>query len=193
MRPMTERSKVAAVILAAGLGRRFGSPKLVAQLAGETLLSHVARRAREAGLDPIIAVVPVGAETPARVDAVVNHDPARGLSSSLQLGIGAVPPERAALVLLVDQPTVAPAAIAAVLAARGTRPLVAASAGGRYGPPVLIEPAAVPTVMALSGDMGLREVLAAHPDLVEAVPIDVHAPDVDTEADLDELEARLER
>lgn len=193
MRPMTDRSKVAAVILAAGLGRRFGSPKLVAQLAGETLLSHVARRAREAGLDPIIAVVPVGAETPARIDVVVNHDPARGLSSSLQLGIGAVPPERAAVVLLVDQPTVTPAAIAALLAARGTRPLVAASAEGHYGPPVLIEPEAVPVVMALSGDIGLREVLAANPDMVEAVPVPGHAPDVDTEADLDRLEARLER
>lgn len=193
MRPMTDRSKVAAVILAAGLGRRFGSPKLVAQLAGETLLSHVARRARKAGLDPIIAVVPVGAETPARVDAVVNHDPARGLSSSLQLGIGAVPPERAAIVLLVDQPTVTPAAIAAVLAARGARPLVAASAAGHFGPPVLIEPEAVPVIMALSGDVGLREVLAANPDMVEAVLVPGHAPDVDTEADLDRLEARLDR
>jgi molybdenum cofactor cytidylyltransferase len=188
---MAERSRVAAVILAAGLGRRFGGPKAVAQLRGETLLSHVARRARQAGLDPIIAVVPVGTETPARVEAVVNRDPARGLSTSLQLGVNAVPPRRAALVMLVDQPTVAVDTIRAILGARGRRPLVVASAGGHVAPPVLIEPEAFDEVMALRGDIGLREVILTRAELVDVVEVPSHASDVDTVADLDELEARL--
>lgn len=191
MRPMTKRSRVAGVILAAGLGSRFGSPKAVAQLGHETLLARVARLAREAGLSPIIAVVPRGAETPARVEAVVNTDPARGLSTSLRLGIAAVPMNHAALVLLVDQPTMPRDTIAAIQAARGRKPLVVAVADDRFGPPVLIEPDAFGYIDELSGDIGLRELLVARPDLVEEVPVTAHPPDVDTAADLDELEARL--
>jgi CTP:molybdopterin cytidylyltransferase MocA len=188
---MTDRSPVAGVILAAGLGRRFGGPKVVARLGDETLLMRVSHIARDAGLDPVLAVVPRGTETPARVEAVVNSDPARGLSSSLRLGIAAVPANRAALVLLVDQPTMPKETISAVLAARGRRPLVVATAEDRYGPPVLIEPEAFDLVSDLSGDVGLRDLLVSRPDLVEPVPVPSHAPDVDTAADLDRLEDRL--
>lgn len=179
------------MILAAGQGRRFGGPKAAARLGGETFLGRVAATAAAAGLDPIIAVVQSGSETPRGVKGVPNPSPDRGLSSSLQVGIAAVPTGHAALVLLVDQPTISRDAIATVLAARGARPLVAASAGGRLAPPVLVEPNAFPAVQALSGDIGLREVFAAHPELVASAPVDAHAPDVDTAADLARLEARL--
>ncbi len=193
MREMTDRSPVAAVILAAGLGRRFGFPKVAARLGEETLLSRVARLARKAELDPIVAVVPMGAETPARVEAVVNHDPARGLSTSLQLGINAAPADQAALILLVDQPTMEPATIAAVLAARGRKPIVAAWAEGRYGPPVLIEAEAFPLVMDLTGDIGLREILGAAAGTGGGrARSAAHAPDVDTDGRPRRLEARLE-
>ncbi|MGH2463596.1 MAG: nucleotidyltransferase family protein [Candidatus Limnocylindria bacterium] len=186
---MVGRSGVAAVILGAGLGRRFGGPKVGARLHGRTLLEHVATLAGGAGLDPVIAVVVGDAEVPGHVVDVLNPDPERGLSSSLQLGIGAVPPGHAALVLLVDQPTVASESIAAVLAARGTRPILAAEAGGRLAPPVLIEPEAFFVVSTLSGDVGLREVFGVNPELVRAVPVATHAPDVDTAEELARLES----
>jgi CTP:molybdopterin cytidylyltransferase MocA len=185
---MESRSEVAAVILAAGLGRRFGGPKAGARLHGQTLLARVVDLARSAGLKPVIAVILDAIDVPADVVAVVNPKPERGLSSSLQLGIGAVPPGRAALVLLVDQPTLAPENIAAVLAARGTRPILAARSGGRLAPPVLLEPEAFPVVATLAGDIGLREVFHRNPDLVHAVPVPTHAPDIDTAEDLARLE-----
>ncbi|HEY7451647.1 MAG TPA: nucleotidyltransferase family protein [Candidatus Limnocylindria bacterium] len=188
---MTDPAPVAAVILAAGLGRRFGRPKATASLAGASFLDRVSARAADAGLDPVIAVVPPRTATPTEVTAVVNPAPERGLSSSLQLGIGAVPAGHAALILLVDQPTLERTALEAILGARGHRPVVAASADARLGPPVLLEPDAFPLATALSGDIGLREVLAANPELVQAVPVPAHAPDVDTPADLERLEARL--
>jgi len=185
---MEDRSEVAAVILAAGLGRRFGGPKAGARLRGRTLLAHVVALARAAGLDPVIAVVPATPDVPKGVLPVVNAKPERGLSSSLQLGIGAVPPGRAALVLLVDQPTLAPESIAAVLAARGRRHILAAQSSGRLAPPVLLEPEAFPVVAKLAGDIGLREVFQRYPDLVHAVPVPMHAPDIDTRQDLARLE-----
>lgn len=189
MRPMEDRSGVAAVILAAGLGRRFGGPKANAQLRGQTLLEHVVALARSAGLHPVIAVLPAATSAPDDVVAVVNPRPERGLSSSVQIGTDAVPPGQAAVILLVDQPTLPLESILAVLAARGTRPILAAAAGGRLAPPVLIEPEALTMVAALSGDIGLREVFRRNPDLVRGVPVPAHAPDIDTPDDLARLEA----
>jgi CTP:molybdopterin cytidylyltransferase MocA len=186
---MAGGSDVAAVILAAGLGRRFGGPKADARLHGRTLLAHVADIARKAGLDPVVAVISGSTEVPAGLLAVANPNPERGLSSSLQLGIGAAPAGHAALVLLVDQPTLAPQSIEAVLGARGGRPILAADAGGRLGPPVLIEPEAFSVVATLSGDIGLRAVFRQNPDLVQAVPVAAHAPDVDTTDELARLES----
>jgi len=189
MPPMKSRSDVAAVILAAGLGRRFGGPKAGAQFRGQTLLAHVAALARSAGLKPVIAVVPNSIGVPPDMVAVINPKPERGLSSSLRLGIGAVPPGMAALVLLVDQPTLAAESLAAVLAARGTRPILAAESGGRLAPPVLLESEAFPVVATLAGDIGLREAFQRNPELVHAVPVPAHAPDIDTADDLARLEA----
>jgi nicotine blue oxidoreductase len=186
---MTDRSPVAAVILAAGRGRRFGGPKAHAILDGRSLLERVAALAAESGLAPVIAVVPPGTPAPPGSTGIANPYPERGLSASLQLGIVAVPSGHAALVLLVDQPTLAPATIASVLAGRGHRPLVAAWAGGRPGPPVLIELDAFQLVMDLSGDIGLRDVLASRPELVEAVAVRAHPPSVETPDDLARLEA----
>ncbi len=177
------------MILAAGLGRRFGGPKAGARLRGRTLLGHVVALARAAGLEPVIAVVSGSPDVPEGVLPVINPKPERGLSSSLQLGIGAVPPGKAALVLLVDQPTLAPASIAAVLAARGSRPILAAQSDGRLAPPVLLEPEAFPVVTMLAGDIGLREVFHRNPNLVHVVPVPAHAPDIDTADDLARLEA----
>jgi CTP:molybdopterin cytidylyltransferase MocA len=186
---MTERSPVAAVILAAGLGRRFGGPKAMAVLGGRTLLDRVVAVATGSGLSPVIAVVPPGTTPLPGGLALVNPLPERGLSSSLQLGIVAVPAGHAALVLLVDQPTMELSTIAAVLASRGRRSLVAAWADGRAGPPVLIEPEEFGLVMGLSGDIGLRDVLAGKPEMVEAASVRSHAPSVETPDDLARLEA----
>ena len=77
---------------------------------------RVSRIAHERRSDPILAGRPAGNRDAGTVEAVVNADPARGQSLSLRLGIERVPSNRAALILLVDQPTMPPESIAAVLA-----------------------------------------------------------------------------
>jgi molybdenum cofactor cytidylyltransferase len=180
--------RIAAVILAAGASTRFGSPKQLARIGDRTMLETVLQVARDAGLAPIIAVVPPGLAVPPDVVPVVNADPDAGLSRSLRLGIGGVPAELdAAVVLLGDQPTLRVETIRDLLAARGRNPVVAARADGRLAPPVLLIRAAFGLVEEASGDIGLGPILAAHPELVTAVEVDAHAPDVDTPDDLRRL------
>ena len=183
--------QVAAVILAAGASTRFGSPKQLARIGDVTLLEAVARVAHEAGLHPIIAVVPPGFAVPADVVPELNGAPQEGMSRSLQLGLAAVPIEAdAAVILLGDQPTVGVSSVRGLIAAaRGDRPVVAARADGRIGPPVLVMRDWFTLADEARGDEGLRSILAEHAELVTAVEVDAHPPDVDTPADLAALDA----
>lgn len=185
MRPM----HTAAVILAAGASTRFGTPKQAARIGGRTLLEAVVALAEAAGLHPIIAVVPPGFAVPSNVVPEINADPSAGLSRSLRLGLAAVPPEEAdaAVILLGDQPTLDPAVIRRLLDEGGDRPMVAAFADGRIGPPILIRRSAFRIADDAMGDEGLRTVIAAHPELVTTIPVGAHAPDVDTPDDLARL------
>jgi molybdenum cofactor cytidylyltransferase len=191
---MEQQQAVAAVVLAAGESRRFGSAKQLAELDGRTLLEHVLALADAAGLAPIVAVVPVWLTRPAAMDDdrlrwIRNPHPERGMSHSLQLGFEALGGEvTAAVVLLGDQPTIPPAAIAALLAARGEKPIVATMSGGHLAPPVLIERSHFDVVRQPSGDIGLREVLNDHPEWVAAIAMAEPVADVDTADDLRRLQ-----
>lgn len=180
--------QAAAVILAAGASTRFGSPKQLARLGDRTMLETVVELALGAGLAPVIAVVPPGIAAPAGASPVVNADPDAGMSRSLRMGLAAVPEEvGAAVILLGDQPAVSARTLAALLkeAVVTRRPVVAARAAGRIGPPVFLARAAFPLADEATGDEGLRTVLERHGELVATLDIEEHAPDVDTPSDLE--------
>ena len=163
-------------------------------LDGRTLLEHAIGAAVEAGLNPVVAVVPSWLTRPAVLDGarlrwVRNPHPERGISVSLRLGLRAIGDDAAAAVILLgDQPRVGPSVISSLVSARGDRPVVATEAGGVVAPPILIERRAFGLAEAAVGDIGLRQILRDHSELVHSIPIDRHPPDVDTPDDLAALE-----
>ena len=191
---MEGQQSIAAVVLAAGESRRFGGAKQLAVLDGRTLLEHVLALADEARLAPIVAVVPVWLTRPAafsdhRLRWVRNPHPERGMSHSLRLGFESLDAAvEAAVILLGDQPAMPIAAIDALRAGRGERPIVASMADGRLAPPILIERSHFDIVGQPSGDIGLREVLNDHPEWVAAIEMQQSIADVDTTDDLRRLQ-----
>lgn len=184
----TETNRVAAVILAAGASTRFGSPKALARVGSRTMLGAVADAATGAGLTPVLVVAPTGMPAPQTVTVVPNDSPHQGLSRSLQLGLAAVPPDSdAAIVLLADQPTVGVRLLRQILGRRGATLVVATETDGRAGPPVLLERRAFGLADEMSGDVGLRDWLRAHPDEVTAVEASEPIPDVDEPADMERI------
>ncbi len=192
---MTARS-VAAIVLAAGAGSRFGGGKLLAALEGRPVLQHVLDRLAAAGIEDVVVVL---GDDAAAVEGAIewrgerrvrNPDPGRGLSSSVRIGfegIGGGP--SAALVVLGDQPRVPVDAIRAVLDAPDdpTRPITVPRYPDDAGRnPVLVERAGFGLIAEATGDRGLGPVIAAHPEHVREVSIGVPGgnPDVDTRADL---------
>lgn len=179
--------KVAAVILAAGASKRFGSLKAAARIGSRTLVEIAVDTATAAGLSPVIVVAPSALDVPESAEAVRNDVPDRGMSRSLRLGIAAVPPDAdGAVVLLVDQPTVDVGHLLTLDGWRGGTPVVATRSDGVLGPPILIEREGFDLVESIDGDAGLRDLLRADPSLVTAVD---HAgmPDVDSAEDINRI------
>jgi CTP:molybdopterin cytidylyltransferase MocA/SAM-dependent methyltransferase len=188
--------RVAAVVLAAGAGSRFGGKKLLAPLEGRPILQHVLDRLETSGLHDVVVVVGDDArDFDGAIDwgsarPVVNPDPDEGLSSSLKVGIGALRADAdAALIVLGDQPRLPPRAIRALLDARldDARPIIVPVYGRDTGRnPVLLGRGAFGLVEETTGDRGLGPVLEANPDLVQelAIRVDGGNPDVDTRTDL---------
>jgi nicotine blue oxidoreductase len=176
---------VAAVVLAAGAGRRFGGPKAVALIAGERLVDRAVRLARAGGCDPVVVVagaVPLDAEGAEVVD---NPDWASGMGSSLRAGLAALPVAAdAAVVLLVDTPWLGPDSIRRLLAAHGAGArLAVATYSGERGHPVLLGRDHWARVAASAhGDNGARAYLAGRPD--EVVEVDCTGTGEPTDVDL---------
>jgi molybdenum cofactor cytidylyltransferase len=196
--PMAPPSTVAAVVLAAGRGSRFGGerPKPLARLGPRSLLAHAVGAAAAGGLRPVVVVVGYGAEEVAAaagpmVRLVENPDWEEGLSTSLRAGLAALSADEgvvAAAVALADQPRIGPEAYRRVTAARREGAgLVVATYQGVRGHPVVIGREHWSEAMSLSGDEGARSLLEKY-DVVE-VPCDDtgSAADVDTPADLEAL------
>jgi nicotine blue oxidoreductase len=195
---MRGRSGVAAVVLAAGAGSRFGGGKLLAKLDGATLVEHVIGALERASVDETLVVVGADAEKlrevcePYGVRIVENPAWAAGQSTSVRAGLEALGPEaRAAVVLLGDQPLVGMGAVERLVGAFEEGADVAvATYGGRRRNPVLFSRDVWPSLLEdLSGDEGARGFLRRRPGLVVEVPCDgVGDPaDVDTVEDLERV------
>ncbi|WP_251064853.1 nucleotidyltransferase family protein [Streptomyces sp. ISL-44] len=191
---------IAGLLLAAGGGRRLGGrPKALLPYRGRPLVENAVRVLREAGCGPVHVVLGASAaEVRERADlagcAVLdNPDWAEGMGSSLRVGLASLAGTgaRAALVCLVDQPGIGPAAVARVREAyRSPSSLVAAAYDGERGHPVLFGADRWADIAATAtGDKGARVHLTRHSDelvLVECGDI-AEAYDIDTPPDLARL------
>jgi len=191
--------RVAAVVLAAGVGSRFGSTKQLASIDGRALVRVTIESVASPALDAIIVVIGHDAARVAAVldglpvSVVVNHDYRSGLGGSIAAGVAALPPAtRAAIVALGDQPLPAGVIDALVEAwrARGAAVVVPSYRGSR-GNPVLFDATMFAELAGLSGDRGARALIEATARRVEVVEVDLDPPpDVDTGGDLGALEKR---
>ena len=196
------------MLLAAGEGSRFGRPKALVELDGQTLAERGVIMLRAGGADPVLIVT--GA---ARVELGPDHDQVRtvyngewrtGMGSSLRAALHALaepdvgpeagPEVGAAVVALADQPLVGAAAVARLIAAyRAGASVAVAAYDGQPRNPVLLAREHWPEVIATAtGDQGARAFLRSRPDLVTLVECgDTGRPDdIDTPADLDGIAVR---
>lgn len=196
----------AALILAAGESKRYGSPKQLIDWMGTPLLDHVVREVGKWPVDGIYVVLGANAEQIMEsVDlsgttVVENLEWEEGMASSIRVGLDALANatgfERA-FIVLADQPKVHIEVIEKLLVEQKRSRLPVAIPRYRYtwGNPVLIDRVIWPRIMAnIQGDAGARRLFKAHPDWIEEVWFEDLPPrDIDTRFDLDDMRPKPRR
>jgi CTP:molybdopterin cytidylyltransferase MocA len=163
---------VAAVVLAAGGGRRYGMPKALVEYEGSLLVERAVRTAR-AVCDPVLVVLgarAVDVWRQADLDGaavLANKDWETGMASSLRTGLEGLRgwPDQvdAALITLVDMPGMTPEALEKVRHEGAPGALAVATYDGVRSHPVLIGRNHWAGLMeTLTGDEGARRYLAEH-------------------------------
>lgn len=178
---------VAAVVLAAGSGERFSAPqhKLRADLEGRPILAWALDAVLAAGFDDVLVVTGDDAFAdllPDTVTVVPCEDWTSGQAHSLQAGIAAAKKlgHDAVVVGLADQPLIGSKTWTSLRLTDGG-PIVATMYAGRRRPPTRLAES-VWHLLPDEGDVGARQLLKEHPELVTEVasagdPIDVDTPE----------------
>ena len=203
MKPLPDPNKIAAIVLAAGASRRFGSDKLLhpvtrhgvtMPLAAHSLLpwletfghaTVVIRPAAETFCSAIETAL--GATRSAAIRWVTCADAAQGMAASLVCGVRANRDAAGWLIGLADMPAVPVAAIAGVrnTLSAGAR-LVTPGCNGRRGHPVGFAAHYREDLLSLRGDAGARRLLERDRSAVAQVMIsdDGIFADIDMPGDL---------
>jgi len=187
----------AALLPAAGASRRMGRPKLLLPFRGRPLIAAVVDALRAGGVDTIVLVIAPEDEElrawarQAGVDVAVNPDPERGMLSSIQEGLAALPRDQILLVSPADLPRLRAASVAELLRrmlAAGA-PLAVPVYQGKRGHPLAIAPALIPEIPTLDPRIGLKQLRDRHAAELLEVPVDDPGVvmDVDTPEDYDKL------
>src|SRR5690606_1252894 len=146
---------------------RMGGPnKLLAELAGRPMVRGVVEAALASRAGSVTVVTGhqagkvAGVLSDLKVRTVENPDFAEGLSTSLRAGVGALPDDcDAVLVLLGDMPQVSAAVIDRLIAAFDAgagASIVVPTNGGKRGNPVLWARRYFDALKAVQGDAGAR-------------------------------------
>lgn len=214
------RTPLAATVLAAGLGRRLGQrPKAALEIDGRSILARLAAALREAAIEDIGVVIgpyreallPLAAACGLRVLTHAQSNTSLIDSQRLALeahvarvrdaaGADDVPRDAGADLLLVvaDLPLLAAHHITPLLRAwrqrrAGSEAMMPVVDGAR-GHPVLLSWSAVGQILAMARERGVRDWLAAQPDVVQPFPATdpTYVTDMDTPADVERLRERVQ-
>lgn len=189
-----------AIILAAGNSSRFGAVKQLHRVNGKGLLQQVVEQAQDLLGERVLVIL--GAEAGSIKPALMNYpatiidNPAwqTGMASSIRTGVRALPSTcEAVLILLCDQPLLNRRILKMLLETWRDNPdmIIASSYRQTLGVPAIFPAAHFNSLLALEGDRGARQFLLQQRDRVLSVPVPEAGIDIDTPADLEQLDEQI--
>ena len=186
---------ITGLVLAAGGSKRLGQPKQLLPFGGATLLDATLATARTCAFDQLIVTLGGSADEVERIvdlhgaQVVRNDSYTTGCSSSIAAALPAVATDAAGIVLLLgDQPSVTPAAVAGLVAAASDAPIGVCRYRNGLGHPFWLGRETFASLSQLHGDKGVWKLIDAAGDDIPTHWVDSDIPrDVDTWADYEAL------
>jgi molybdenum cofactor cytidylyltransferase len=185
-----------AIVLAAGASRRFGSPKQLARVHGQSLLQRTIAHATDslgAGVTIVLGAHAAAiAETlpPGSAGTLINRNWQEGIASSIRAGVQRLPGAcDGVMLVLADQPLVSSQTLQRLIAAwrRQPRQIVASRYASTTGLPAIFPKWTFSDLAALRGDQNAHLVIRRYPDQVVRLPHPEAAIDIDYPEDLLEI------
>lgn len=187
------------IILTAGESKRMGKVKLTLPLGDKKLIEWVLQAAKLAPLDKFLLVVrpedkeviKIGKSWGAEI--VLNSEYRTGMSSSIKKALYQIPSEdvEGFFIILGDQPLINPSIIYKMLRAftPGKKEIVVPFYKDKQGNPVLFDGYWKEELMGLTGDIGGRVLIKAHPERIKRVKITNESIllDIDCEEDYEKI------
>ncbi len=196
------KKRICALVPAAGMSTRMGSPKQLLPFGRKTVLQSVVDTLLEADLDGILVVLGHEADTvrgslaERPVMFHVNSDYRSGMFSSILCGLSTIIKSAdAALIALGDQPHIRSNVVRRLAAAyqNGNKGIVVPVCRGKRGHPALVDLGRYfSEIQSLTGEHGLKPVIRGHPD--DTLEVDVEDEGVLRDIDTpEEYRAELDR
>lgn len=186
---------IGAIVLAAGFSTRFGSSKLMAQLAnGNTVFGQTIARINGAITSPIVVTRPEMVPTlqPLAPQAQIKpfEHAERGMGATLAYAVQQIDDWDGCVVCLADMPFIETTSYAAIANALSVNSIVVPSWESKSGNPVAFGSQHFPELRQLDGDSGGRKLIDAYPQAVLSLPLDDPGilQDIDTQAELARLQ-----
>jgi molybdenum cofactor cytidylyltransferase len=187
---------IAAIVLAAGMSSRMGSPKPLLPVGGRAMLERVLETLNTSrAVSPITVVTGHAAEqlepiiAQQHASAVHNPDYAQGeMLSSIKTGLQSLPTSvEAAIIVLCDQPLVRADTIQAITQQwlRRRPRIMLPTYHGKRGHPVLLSATGFSEIISLPPQATLKTYTSAYASEAVELPVedDAVVRDIDTPAD----------
>lgn len=179
--------RIGCIVMAAGMGTRFGGNKLAQEWNGKSLIRHALEAVPIEKLDTVVVVTqyPDVAKLAKafRFTPVINCHPEYGQSHTIHLGMQALNDCDALLFQVADQPLLRRESVAMLIDFYLCHPdhIVGLGHGGQRGNPCIFPARFFPELLKIEGDHGGNVVIRQHENdlLLWEVPAD-ELRDVDT-------------
>jgi CTP:molybdopterin cytidylyltransferase MocA len=191
----SDELNIAAIVLAAGEGKRLSRTKGLIEIDGVSFLQRVVGFLKDGGVESIIVVGGANAGELKQaaenlgVDFALNTEWQTGQFSSLKIGIRSLTRRpHGLLVALVDHPLVKPQTCSKLLEAfsRNPQKVYLPVHEEKKGHPIIIPREIIKEIEISSSDSNLRQIIGKHHELVVELPVDDAGilRDIDTISDL---------
>lgn len=174
---------ISCIVLAAGLSRRFLSPKALAEFQGQTIIEHTQKMLIETALDEIVIVL--GHEQERIKPHLLNHKKIKfvynknfnfGQTSSFQSGLKVLSPETSGVFLLpADYPVVKKSTINKLIShldQMGHKNILIPTFQGKKGHPPCFSSSLFDEFAQLDISEGINTISHRHKDQVDWLEVD---------------------